>query len=397
MCGLFFAVTIADCIINNAWRRYRLLWIIMGIIGGYLIYSFTYCRFNVTKSILMDAFIEIKPFAAFAIILGSNLRLESMPHKAIKILATIIATFMSFVIVSGYRFQNLISGHPSSAGMTIFLATMIYLAVSIDTTGKWSRLNLILATIWLCCGLACGRSKYYAEFILAIFFIFFYRPMMLKSVKTSHVIIVSIFVICFIAATWHKIQYYFITGASDTFDPNVMASFARPALYATGLLILIDYFPFGCGLASFATYPSSAPYSSLYYEYNLDKIWGLSPSYPNFICDAYYPSLAQFGIVGVILFVWFWRYAYRFLLRFLHTDATKYRNYFVIGTLIICFVLIECTSHTGFSTARGFMAMIILGLVARKSLDIKDISISSDDNINRSTQIENKQIKRITI
>lgn len=68
-------------------------------------------------------------------------------------------------------------------------------------------------------------------------------------------------------------------------------------MYLHGFTILFDYFPFGSGLASFASFPSAENYSSLYYEYGLNNIGGLSPDMPDFICDAFYPTLAQFGII----------------------------------------------------------------------------------------------------
>ncbi|WP_295730153.1 hypothetical protein [uncultured Muribaculum sp.] len=388
----FLAITFGDCLINNAWKRYKLLWCIMGIMGFYLAYTLLFRNFNITKVVLLDAFIEAKPFVAFAVILNCGLSLDNLNRNLLKHLSALIATISSIEMLAGYRVQTTISGHPAFAGMSLFLAVILYLALAIDAQGKISRKDLAFSVIWLCCGLACGRSKYYGEFILTIFFIFLYRPGMLKMVKPGYVATLILLSVILIAAIWHKFSYYFILGNSDTFDPNMAASFARPALYFTGFLILLDYFPFGSGLASFATYASDVHYSTLYYEYNLDKVWGLSPTYSEFICDAYYPSLAQFGVVGLILFICFWRYIYNITLRFIHINAALYRNYFVIGTLLICFVLIECTTGTGFSTAPGFMAMIILGLICRKAIDV---STQATDN---TIPLEkNEKTKRITI
>lgn len=63
-----------------------------------------------------------------------------------------------------------------------------------------------------------------------------------------------------------------------------------------------DYFPFGCGLGSFGTFASAEYYSPIYEMYGLNHIWGLSKNMPIFICDAFYPELAQFGIIGAILY-----------------------------------------------------------------------------------------------
>ena len=94
---------------------------------------------------------------------------------------------------------------------------------------------------------------------------------------------------------------YYIDGAM-----NSREMWSRPAMMGTLFLILIDYLPFGCGLGSFGTFASAKYYSNTYAEYGLDKLWGLSEDKPDFIADAFYPELAQFGIVGVVLYFWFW-------------------------------------------------------------------------------------------
>ena len=61
---------------------------------------------------------------------------------------------------------------------------------------------------------------------------------------------------------------------------------------------------------------------------------------PDFICDAFYPTLAQFGIIGVILFITFWVYTYRFLRMMIRKNPILYINQFSIGALIISAMLI---------------------------------------------------------
>jgi len=77
---------------------------------------------------------------------------------------------------------------------------------------------------------------------------------------------------------------------------------SRPAMLFTSGQIFYDYFPFGCGLGSFGTFASAEYYSPIYEMYGLNHIWGLSKNMPIFICDAFYPELAQFGIIGAILY-----------------------------------------------------------------------------------------------
>ena len=89
----------------------------------------------------------------------------------------------------------------------------------------------------------------------------------------------------------------------------------------------------------------------------------------DFICDAYYPSLAQFGIVGLILFVLFFIYVCRVLRRLLRRDANLYRYYYVIGSLLVCYLLIECIAGTSFSQAPGVMTMMLLGIICSREFE----------------------------
>ena len=134
----------------------------------------------------------------------------------------------------------------------------------------------------------------------------------------------------------------------------------------------MDYFPFGCGLASFASFPSQEWYSNVYYEYGINNVWGLSLKNPGFICDAFYPSLAQFGFAGLILFIWYWVYAYGFLRTMLRTDARKYKYPFIIGSLIICYILIESTTGNVISQNVGVMPIMLLGIVAAQGRELRE-------------------------
>ena len=75
---------------------------------------------------------------------------------------------------------------------------------------------------------------------------------------------------------------------------------ARPATYTTATTIIFkDYIPFGSGLGTFATNAAAQYYSPLYYKYGLNDIWGLYPDNPMFLADAFFPTLAEFGMVGL--------------------------------------------------------------------------------------------------
>lgn len=366
------ALAFADALMNKCWRKYTGMWIVLGISAFYIVYSALFFKFNTLPYILYDALLTLKPFLMFFIMYA--IAPEFSPKE--KTLITYICIFnavVSFIcLVCGYKFSELIIGHVAYGGSAIFLSAMTYLYVNKRDDGSVSKKTLFIITIMLVSGLLCTRSKYYGQFILTLFAVYIYRPGMFRVIKFKQVIGILALLVIVLVAVWSKLSYYFLGGLGTTkFDPDSIASFARPVLYATGFLILFDYIPFGSGYASFATYPSSVSYSGLYYEYAIDKVHGLSPNYPAFICDAYYPSLAQFGLAGVALFIYFMRYIYNRLLTLLKSDPQRYKYPFVVGVLMIIYILIESTSSTMITQCHGMMALMLTGIIASESKTIK--------------------------
>lgn len=155
-----------------------------------------------------------------------------------------------------------------------------------------------------------------------------------------------------------KIELYFLQGISTNSEKDYIARFA---LYATSFQIFKDYFPFGSGLATFGTHASGAYYSEIYKEYEIDGIWGLSKHYPYFISDTYYPSLAQFGVVGALLFAIFWIYlckkAYTYFKKTYDSKLTT------IVIVVSGYFAIENIADATFTSNRGLFFMMFLGLV----------------------------------
>lgn len=78
---------------------------------------------------------------------------------------------------------------------------------------------------------------------------------------------------------------------------------ARNQLANASLDIFFDYFPFGTGFGTFGTGITKTDYSELYYQYGFSDIPGLSPEFPSYITDTFWPAvLAEFGLIG--FFVW---------------------------------------------------------------------------------------------
>jgi hypothetical protein len=96
------------------------------------------------------------------------------------------------------------------------------------------------------------------------------------------------------------------TGGGGVLPTEAEEAPARIALYIGSAEIARDHFPFGAGLGRYGSWISREQYSSLYHEYGLDMIHGLSRANPQFITDTFWPQvLGETGIVGAVAYVLF--------------------------------------------------------------------------------------------
>ncbi len=376
-CYMLGAVALVDCIVNKQYKKYAIIGVFVLVFAFYVLYSIFFLKFNTPKYILMDAIIELKPFLPYLVIFAIAPVFSESEKRVAKVLCIInVALCLALAFMSDYIIKDLIN-HVVYIGTTCFICATTFLFLSIDSEGKVGNRDLATVIAMLVVGLSCTRAKYYGEFVFYMFFLFLYKPGVLKNFNIKHALLLVAVVAVVIAVSWNKISYYFITGNSDSFDIETMESFARPVLYATGGLILLDYFPFGSGLASFASFASSQNYSTLYYEYGINNVWGLSEDFGDFICDAYYPCLAQFGIVGIVLFALVFIKIYHHLRALIRHDAIRYKYPFIVGSMAIVFILIENIAGTLFVQTSGMLAMMLLGFSASMSKNFEEVNTLS--------------------
>ena len=368
---LFLGVASLDCIVNRNWRRYRLLFAIIGVMTFYAIYTLAFKNYNTPRYVLVDWIIEIKPYIPFAVIFAIRSSMTSAEKQVIKAICIVDSVVVALLLACGETIVAAAVGHVTYIGLTLFTCSMLYMYCSVKDDGSISRRDMAVALVMLTIGLGSTRSKYYAIYVLSLFFLLAYRPGMLRSMSLGKSMAVTAVVIAVIAVSWSKFDYYYISGGTGKFDRSVAESFARPVLYATSALIFAGQFPFGSGLASFASFASMQNYSGLYAEYGIDHVHGLSEDTGFFICDAFFPSLAQFGVAGLVLFMAFWVYAYSFLRRMIRVDGVMSRYEVAIGILLILHIMIECTSGNTFTQPSGMIVMCLLGFICGKGAGLK--------------------------
>ena len=150
-------------------------------------------------------------------------------------------------------------------------------------------------------------------------------------------------------------------GYLDPYAPTA----ARTVLYAVGWSIARDRFPIGAGFGRFGGYVSEIRYSPIYDEYGISRIWGLSPEFPAYIEDTYWPHLlgesGWFGTIAMVL-------ALGSLWSTLGSVAKSGQGNLQILAFAVCMVLVEAivesVSAPIFETSlQAFVIGIPIGMV----------------------------------
>ena len=362
LCLLAFAVlAVVDMTFNRCFGKYKLMFVLLGVMALYLAYSLVASPYNIPKAQINDFIAQCKPLIAFSV------SYAIAPQFTANEKLCIFLAFMAFFVIAADIYDVTIF-HIYYGGLTCVGCAMVYLLMSYDNDNPraYTRSDLIWTCVILLLGLICTRSKYYGFVVLAFYMLFVYRPGTVNFKSVRNVVVATLAFVLVVLVAWKKIEYYFITGNSDTFDPDVMETYARPVLFGGMVLVLADHLLLGSGLATYATY-SSGPdvsYSDLYYDYGINLLWGLSPTYGDFIADTFYPELAQFGLLGIFFFGyfcwWIWR-KYRIVMR------THHYQLFGIGVMSFAFLAIDGTAGCAVLQASGSLLMAVMGIVAAQA------------------------------
>lgn len=307
------------------------------VVCFYVFYSLV-LNVNCYQSVFYDLQQQVKPYLVFYCTYALRPCFTETQMKLLKNIA-IVGVFCSFLMFIPYYLKG---DESANLATNIVVCSLLYYFFS---TNRLKNKVLIFLLLF---GIISGKSKFYGELIMAIYlFLICDKKLNFLSIRTYMITAIAIVVILFF--TWQRFSYYYIDGFGRE-------DIARPMLYKTGGQILMDYFPCGSGLGTFANEASRVFYSPLYYQYDLNGVWGMSEDFPNFIADAFYPNLVQFGIVGIVLFSIFW---YR---RYLEIKKMSFKCY-KLGMMIIFFLLIESIADSTYLSNRGLLLFLLLALV----------------------------------
>jgi hypothetical protein len=161
----------------------------------------------------------------------------------------------------------------------------------------------------------------------------------------------------YMAGLW---EYTLTEYANDPY------STARFALHYASVLIAVDHFPLGTGLASFASHASRVYYSDVYYQYGLASVWGLTPEFPEFITDTFWPMiLGEGGIAGLVAYAsFFFVLGFRFWRAARQAEVSREQRFLLLAAIFLLVgSLSESTSSQIYnSTMQSALALIPIGM-----------------------------------
>ena len=319
------------------WKEYyAFLW----ILGGYVVYSLIR-QVNVPGAVWVEFVQQMRPYSIIYCTWILNPQFTEKQKKWM--LTAMIVTLASWIFYHPETTQSGIEAEFPVLGQLAICTGMAYYLFTEET-----RKNKYIALAIVLTGMLAPKFKFMGEVVCFIALLFYIKERLdFKSSKTFFYVVLIMAVV--IAFTWTRFEVYYVSGWNN-------AELARPMTYKTSLQVLWDYLPFGPGMGTFASWGAAEYYSPLLYKYGLNNIWGMTREFNGFIADAFYPTLSQYGIVGVILFFIYWK---RRLIAFNEIEDMKYYR---IALLTFFCLAIEQTADTSWLSGKGMGYCMLIGL-----------------------------------
>ena len=307
---------------------------------------------NIQRAVLRDALQWIRPFSV--IYCTWILNPQFTRRQKMTMLYSMIATMVAWLFYhpelgrAGYTEFAVLGQMAMCTGMAWYLFT------------EPSKRNTYIATALVLSGMLAPKFKFLGEVVCFIYVIYFLqRRLNFKSSKTIMALALMMAIVLFV--TWTKFDAYYISGMAEGAE-----RMARPETYKVAFgKILWDYFPFGSGMGSFGCAAAADYYSPLYYEYKMDDIWGLTPSNPMFLADAFYPTLAQLGVVGIFFFCAFWKR------RLKEMNRIADMRYYKVAWITFFCLAIEQAADSSFLSGKGMGYCMLIALCLNADFNIR--------------------------
>lgn len=335
------------------------LYITLLVFAFYLCYSI-FVSYNTYTAIMLDFLIQIRPYLTFFIVAQISPSFSESQKSLLKRLCFFMWLFFIPIGIYGLinsTFLFSVFGHPSNYVVNISCLSLVYLFCS-----NFSIRDRFLFIIMFSAGLLATNTIFYTIFLLTCGILLYFNHSDILKFNLRTGIAIGVITLIILHITRVQISTYILPANHLAAEYDLPA---RSVLYQTAINIVSkDFIPLGSGLASFGTDASGLYYSEIYSQYGLSSIDGLTPQNWYSVSDSYYPSLAQFGIIGIILYLFFWGgIIYKSFVKFRQNSDIQL---FVLTLILISFIFIENLSDSFLTSNKGYYMMMFLGVLFGK-------------------------------
>ncbi|MCM3033901.1 hypothetical protein [Niallia sp. MER 6] len=249
--------------------------------------------------------------------------------------------------------------HPSVyAWFTIFVGTYLLSWYVVNKNRKY----LMYGIFFLAISLLSFRFKSIIAIMIIIIFIYFLTAGLKRALAfmlPASILAATIFLF---------MGSYIINMVQLTIQRYInvdMYESARNAFYQVSFMIGKNDFPFGEGFGRFGGQVARENYSPVYYQYGMDKIYGLWPSNPMFGTDTYWPYiLGETGFIGTFtLFIFYITVIIKLLKSFNSIDGVTIKSFVLFSSLSMLHALTESLGEPVFNSApQNVFIFISLGI-----------------------------------
>lgn len=310
-----------------------------------IIYSYHAANIAIMKDII--AFVKF-PIVAVAAMMWQDRNVSDAPRNVAvvlsKIYITVIAILgavslyvdigMSYDLRNGIFSYMFLFAHPTFLVYSLVLMSVVVVASGLEKKDYFYIIEVIFLMI------VSMRDKGFAYAVLLVVFIFLLPN--IKRIKIHYIIIVAV---ALVAISYNKILEYMSWSWSPRF-----------ALYSTAIEILKDCFPLGSGFGTFGNSISGEYYATTYYIYGFSTKQGINPENYVDLGDAGWAYLAQFGVIGLSLFIFIGYLLFKNIKQRYAADPWKLKA----GYLLAGYLVIASLVENVFSNESGATSVLVL-------------------------------------
>ena len=343
-------------------KKWRILYLFLGFMAIGAVSSLVF-RYQGAVPALIDAIVVISKFMVgyLTAYVYCSLHKDTLSQqlagaaRLITVLLFVIAlhdmVMTPFFPRGEYRYftQSLVLMFPHA---TYLSAAMVTLLVLLGYTDKDNR-NIPFLVMATFIGMMTLRGKAIAFF--AVYWMM-YLCLITFRVRNLTALIVVGGIACVIIG-YEQISDYFLT--TTRFSP-------RQIMLKDSIPLALDHFPLGTGFGTFGSTIAAQYYSPIYLQLHYDELHGMGPDNPMFMTDSFWPEIiAQFGIIGLILFVLIIIYFAIIIKRTLRKNVTA--GFSIL--MILLNMLINSTAESSFFNPTSFLLFILIGMIEVESTD----------------------------